>query len=454
MGNVDIGAITDSLEDLVWEKDAVGLRELVREVASADLSLAVSRLDGDDLADLFELLEPEDGARLLFNLKALPPAALLSRVAPETAARILHELPSNVETDFIAGLKPAVAERILALLPEREMDDVRSLVRYEPYVAGGLMATEILYFPETHTVGQVVEHLHRNAAVYADYSIQYIYVTRDNASLAGVLKIRDLLLNDEDTVLGDLVVEDPVTVDHLATLDELREVFDRYPYLGLPVVDEGKLVGVLRRAAVEEAMAQRMARQYRLVQGIIGGEELRTMPVAVRSGRRLAWLSANIVLNVVAASVIVLFEETLAQLIALAAFLPIISDMSGCSGNQAVAVSMRELSLGLVRPREVMRVWAKEVSVGLINGATLGVLLGLVAWLWRGSPTLGIVVGAALAVNTLVAVSIGGSVPLILKGLGVDPALASGPILTTVTDICGFFFALGFAALALSRGLL
>jgi len=155
-----------------------------------------------------------------------------------------------------------------------------------------------------------------------------------------------------------------------------------------------------------------------------------------------------------AASVIVYFEDTLTRLIALAAFLPIISDMSGCSGNQAVAVSMRELSLGLVRPREVLRVWGKEVSVGLINGVSLGVLLGLVAWLWRGNPTLGIVVGVALALNTIVAVSIGGSVPLILKGLGVDPALASGPILTTVTDICGFFFALGLAALALSHGFL
>ena len=223
----------------------------------------------------------------------------------------------------------------------------------------------------------------------------------------------------------------------------------------MPAVDdEGKLLGVVRRAAVEEAIARRTARQFRLVQGIIGGEEVRTLPVTVRSGRRLAWLSANIVLNVIAASVIVYFEETLAQLIALAAFLPIISDMSGCSGNQAVAVSMRELSLGLVRPREVLRVWGKEVSVGLINGAALGVLLGVVAWLWRGNATLGIVVGVALALNTLVAVSIGGSVPLILKGLGVDPALASGPILTTVTDICGFFFTLGLAALALSRGLL
>ena len=115
---------------------------------------------------------------------------------------------------------------------------------------------------------------------------------------------------------------------------------------------------------------------------------------------------------------------------------------------------MRELALGLVRPREVTRVLFKEASVGVFNGLALGVLLGIVAWLWRGNPTLGVVVGVALALNTVIAVSIGGTVPLVLRGLGVDPALASGPILTTVTDICGFFLALGLAAFAMARGFL
>jgi magnesium transporter len=455
MSSIDIRKTTEDLTGLIWKKDREGLAALVHDLPPADLNLILSRLDATDRSELLEILDPEDAAGLLLNLKELSPHTLLSRISPETAAGILHELPSNVATDFIAALKPATADRILALLPEWEMDEVRALARYAPDVAGGLMVTEILSYPATATVQHVVDDLRRNAAVYADYNIQYIYVTREGESLLGVLKIRDLLLSGDETVLGELIIRDPVTVSHLAPLQELSDLLDRHRYLGLPVVDdEGRLVGVVRRAAVEEAIAQRTARQFRLVQGIIGGEEVRTMPVAVRSGRRLAWLSANIVLNVIAASVIVYFESTLTRLIALAAFLPIISDMSGCSGNQAVAVSMRELSLGLVRPRETLRVWAKEVSVGLINGAALGLLLGLVAWLWRGNPVLGIVVGAALALNTVVAVSIGGTVPLILKGLGVDPALASGPILTTVTDICGFFFALGLAALALSHGYL
>jgi magnesium transporter len=188
-------------------------------------------------------------------------------------------------------------------------------------------------------------------------------------------------------------------------------------------------------------------------QGIVGGEELRTMPILLRSRRRLSWLSVNILLNMVAASVIAFHQETLSAVIALAVFLPIISDMSGCSGNQAVAVSMRELSLGVVRPAEVTRVWLQEISVGLINGTVLGILIGLSAWLWKGSILLGIVVGAALTINTVVAVSLGGTVPLILKRFGVDPALASGPILTTVTDMVGFFLALTFASMMLTGGL-
>jgi magnesium transporter len=146
-----------------------------------------------------------------------------------------------------------------------------------------------------------------------------------------------------------------------------------------------------------------------------------------------------------------LYQETLSAVIALAVFLPIISDMSGCSGNQAVAVSMRELSLGLVRAEELWRVWCKEISVGLVNGTALGLLIGGVGWIWKGNPYLGFVVGFALCVNTMVAVSIGGVLPLVMKRLKIDPAIASGPLLTTVTDMCGFFLVLGTATLWLKQ---
>jgi magnesium transporter len=175
------------------------------------------------------------------------------------------------------------------------------------------------------------------------------------------------------------------------------------------------------------------------------------MPVLSRSGRRLSWLSINIALNIIAASVIALYQDILAAAITLAIFLPMVSDMSGCSGNQAAAVSMRELALGLLRPAELFWVLLKEAKVGIINGLVLGLLLGSVAFFWKGSPWLGIVVGGALAANTLVSVTLGGMLPLILKRLRLDPALVSSPLLTTATDMCGFFFVLSFAAAVLKK---
>jgi magnesium transporter len=176
-------------------------------------------------------------------------------------------------------------------------------------------------------------------------------------------------------------------------------------------------------------------------------DELRTMPVWYRSRRRLAWLSSNIVLNIIAASVISAYEETLMAVIAIAVFLPMVSDMSGCSGNQAVGVSMRELALGLTKPTDLFYVLKKEFSVGIINGVILGIMVGIVAWLWKDNAVLGLVIGLALSVNTVLAVAIGGTVPLILKGFGIDPAVASGPLLTTITDMAGFFLVLSLATL-------
>ena len=173
------------------------------------------------------------------------------------------------------------------------------------------------------------------------------------------------------------------------------------------------------------------------------------MPFRQRAFRRLSWLSINIILNVIAASVIALYQDTLSAVIALAVFLPIISDMSGCSGNQSVAVSIRELTLGLIKPFEFFRVIRKELGVGILNGIILGFLLGMVAFIWKNNLYLGLVIGGALATNTIVAVCLGSTIPLLLKSLKIDPALASSPMLTTITDMCGFFFALYFATLAL-----
>jgi magnesium transporter len=314
------------------------------------------------------------------------------------------------------------------------------------------MVTEYLSYDENLLVSDVLDDLRRHGARYSDYDVQYAYLTSGDRRLVGVLRLRDFLLSQPDRPIRSLMIADPLHVRVDAPLESLMTFFREHHFLGVPVVDGvGRLVGVLRRLAVEAAEGDLANAQFLKVSGHVGDEELRSMPLRRRSLRRLSWLSVNIGLNVVAASVIAVYQETLQAAIVLAVFLPIISDMSGCSGNQAVAVSIRELTLGLVRPYEFLRVLGKEASVGLLNGLALGLILGSVAFLWKGNVYLGLVVGGAMMLNTLVAVSLGGMIPLALKAARADPALASGPILTTVTDMCGFFFVLSFATVMLSR---
>ena len=244
----------------------------------------------------------------------------------------------------------------------------------------------------------------------------------------------------------------PLSVQADTNLHDLAEIFQKRPFLGLPVIDQtGLLLGVVAQDTVQRETSDQQTELYLQSQGIVDGEELRSMPLLSRCRKRLAWLAPNIVLNLAAASVIAANEATLQEVIALAVFLPIVSDMSGCSGNQAVAVSIRELTLGILRPNDFVRVMLKEGLVGLINGSLLGILLGVVATVWKGNIFLGLVVASALTLNTLLSVLLGGLVPLFLKSRKVDPALASGPILTTCTDMCGFFLVLSLASIVLEK---
>ena len=440
----------EKLQRLVEEPDGAGAGAFLDALPHGDAALAVSRLPEEHQTQLLTSLDPQQAADLIEQVPDVQAVEIIERLDPQAAAAIVDALPSDEQADLLGDLEQDDAEAILCCMAPEEARDARELVQYADDIAGGLMVKEFLSYRDDDTVADVLADMRANAETYQDYDVQYAYIVTPDGELVGVLQLRDLLLAAPDHTMRSLMLESPLTIPVASPLDELRATFDRYQYYGMPVVDEaGALVGVIQRADVEEALVDRSENDHLKSQGIVGGEELRTMPLLLRSRRRLAWLSVNVVLNIAAASVIAFYQETLSAVIALAVFLPIISDMSGCSGNQAVAVTMRELTLGLVRSSELLRVWLKEISVGAINGVALGLLVALAAWVWKGNPYLGLVVGGAMAANTLVAVSIGGVVPLVLRRFNLDPALASGPILTTITDMCGFFFVLSFAAVML-----
>lgn len=434
------------------QRDSAAIEALIENNSAGELARAIAMLDETERGDLVDLIGAESAADLVEQIPMIQAIQLLEEAGPQQAAAVMNELPSDLQADVLSDLEDSDAEAILSHMQPAEAESARRLQAYDELQAGGLMVTELLKYPEHWSVEQVVEDLQSGSDEYRDYQIQYTYVCSDDGKLLGVLRLRDLLLGDRTRILRDIMIPSPMSVPVHLPLVELHDFFQQHRFLGVPAVEtDGRLVGVVQRSDVDQAWIEQQDKSFLKRQGIVSGEEIRAMPLWDRASGRLKWLSLNIVLNLLGAAIISQYESTLAAVITLTAFLPIISDMSGCSGNQAVAVSIRELMLGLVKPGDVRRVWLKEISVGLINGVAVGILLGLISWIWKGNVVLGAVIGVALALNTLVAVSIGGIVPLLLRKFGKDPAVASGPLLTTATDICGFFLVLSLASLFIDQ---
>lgn len=442
----------DVIAEMLESGRTAELERYLESLKPAETARAVARLDEEKRELLFKALSPGEAAAVILDLPDAQAAGVIENLEPENAAQIVELLPDDERADVLGDVPENTASAILNRMSPEEAREARQLMAYPDNTAGGLMTKDYLAYGGDWTTARVIDDLRTYRDRYASYNVQYVYVVTVDGGLAGILRLRDLLLAPSDQQLSDLMIREIVAVSAEDPLENLNAIFHKQNYLGLPVVDrQGRLLGVVLRDSVLEAAGERDQHTFLKMSGILGGEELRNMPLRRRIGKRLSWLSLNVFLNIMAASVIALYQDTISSAVVLAVFLPIISDMSGCSGNQAVAVSIRELSLGLVRPFEIGRVFLKELMVGVIKGAILGALLTLVAFVWKGNPYLGLVVGVALALNTALSACLGGLLPLVLRRMKVDPALASGPILTTVTDMCGFFFVLSFATIVLSR---
>lgn len=411
---------------------------------------AISRLTGGERTKLFTLLEPRYGADLIEELPEAQSGDILSRLPASSAAAIVDALPSDEQADLLGRLGPDRANGVLqAMRPDRAAG-ARQLLEYGRDTAGGLMVTEYLAYPESAAPDEVLRDIRQHATVYRRYDVQDLYVVSRDDRLRGAVQTRDLLFAEPGQRIGELASPEPLRLRVETPLDELERMFERHQLDSAPVVDAaGTLVGIVRRQDVEQAAKESASRDLLKIAGILGGEELRTLPLTGRLTRRVVWLTINLLLDLVAVSVIAVYQNTIASVVALAVFLPIISDMGGNAGGQSTAVSIRELTMGLLRPSDVFRVIRAEVVLGLVAGVVVGALTAAAAYFWRGSVMLGAVVGVGLAVNLLVAACLGGIMPLLLRRLRLDPAVASGPILTTATDTIGFFVTLTLATVAL-----
>jgi len=464
LSNESIDA-TGELEALIQAGDGEVIASFMRLLPPEDTAYTLSHLSDESRTALFGKLSdsaPELGADLLEHFVDEYAAGVIEQLEPGQAAALVDEMDSDEQADVLSEMSDDDAEAILQEMDPEEADDARERMAYDEDVAGGLMITEYLYYNQGQTVEEVTRDLHEKAEEHIEFEVRYIYVVDDAGRLTGVVPMRSLVFVPGSRKIETQQIREPVTVNVHTSLDDLHDLFDRVDFSAVPVIDDdGELSGVVQRASVQEAIGDRESEQFLRFGGIIGGEELRSMSIGLRAARRLAFLLPSVVLSSISVTVILLFEPIIAKITLLAVFLPLVANLSGAAGNQAVAVSIRELALGMSMPRDWRRVAGNEMAVGAINGVLIGMLLGGVAigfaWVSHKSGVqserepsllvLGLVVMLAYTFNSVLSVCLGGTIPLLLKAIKVDPAMASSPLLTTLSDMGSFLLTLTLAYL-------
>lgn len=445
----------EHLVDLITSNDGDALAMFLHLLPPQDTAYTISRLDDDNRSRMFELLStvnPDLAADLFEHFPDERAAEIIDQLDKSVAAAIVDEMDSDEQTDVLAEMSEEDAEAILEQMDPEEANDARARLAYDETTAGGLMITEFLVYRKGQGIDEVIESLRSHADEISEYEVRYLYVTDDQNHLQGVVTLQTLIMGRVGRKLQELMIDDPGSIDVEADLQEVEDIFDRVDYSAIPVVDDqNHLLGVVQRAAVQEALSETATEDLMKLSGIVRGEELRSMPLWTRALRRLMFLLPIMLLMLVSASIIAVFEPTVERLPILAAFLPVVAGLCGSGGNQSVGVSLRELSLGLVKTGDVIRVLRDEVAVALIAGISLGVLLFLIAWVWQRDIHLAMVVGLAVPTATIFAKCVGGIIPLILRAVGLDPAMASGPLVTTMTDLCSYLTVLLLAGVLVLR---
>lgn len=418
---------------------------------------ALAHASPSDAADIIEQLEEEDAAELLSDLPPDKAAEVLEEIAPELAAELLeqypltelaaalNEMPSEAAADLIGELDDEATEDVLAAMADEAEDEVRDLLTYPPDSAGGLMTTEIAALPLGLTTGEAIERIRQLREKYEDLS--YVYVVDDENTLQGVISFRDLVFRRPGAPLAEVMVADPVAVTTLTDREEVGELARRYHLFGVPVTDDnGVLVGMVTTDAVIEAIQDEATEDFAAAVGAGVAETVYTN-ITSSFRMRVPWLALNLLLALVVAFVIEQQTHVISQEPVLAALMPVVALLGGNGGNQSLAVMIRSLASDDVPSAQVPGILGRQLGVGLLSGIVLGVLAGLLCYALldmdvfksnQDPVTVSLVVALAAFTVLLIAAIVGSGIPLLLRKIGLDPALASSIFLTLITDIVGF----------------
>jgi magnesium transporter len=443
MEQIALDKVLAELRVALEQDDLARAKAIIETLHPADQADLVAELTGPDQVNLLTRLQPSASADVMEEMDDEDAAALAELLSPAQLANILDEMEVDEAADVLGDLMPEQAAEAL-----REMDEpgeVIPLLRYPDDTAGGLMTRAVITLRPDWTADEALAELRRIGP--GSDSTYYLFVTDKEELLLGVVGLRDLVSAPVSTPVADLMTTDLVSVPVTMDQEDCARTLSHHGFLALPVVDEiGRFVGVITADdLIEVAEDEATEDMYRMVG--ITGEERVFGPARLSVLKRLPWLAINILTLFIAITVVDFFEPVIAGLVALAVFLPLVSGEGGNAGSQTATVIVRGIALGEVGARDGLRALSKELRVALINGALVGLGTAMVAFLWKQDWRIAVAICLAMILNFLMAASTGVLIPLGLKKINVDPALASAAFVTGFTDTFGFLFFLGIATL-------
>lgn len=421
--------------------------EHIEDIHPADFLEYIDQYEGDKRELLKEL--PDDYVTLLLDEADDDDKYTLLSYLPEMRQEsIVNEMSSDELVDLLGTIDDEIEKiHLLTHLSEEDAEEVKNLLDYKEDTAGGIMATEFIAIDEDQTVEETIEYL-REVSPNSE-TPYYIYVVDFNKHLKGVVALRDIIISTPQTSIKEIMNPNAISVPVDTDQEEVSLLFEKYGFMAIPVVDnQSMLLGIVTFDDILEIVKEEYTEDLFRLAGMDEDEELEgSIKSAVRS--RLPWLIVNLFTALLAAATVSFFEDTIAKIVALAAFMPIVAGMGGNAGTQTLTMIIRGIALGELTFENQKSVLLKESTIGIINGIILGTLIGTIGYLWEKNIHFGLVIGLAIFLNLTFATLSGAFIPLLLKKLKIDPALASSIFVTTVTDVLGFFFFLGLATLML-----
>ncbi len=437
----------DAILDAVAAGDAARVTVLMEPLHAADIADLLEQIGSGDRADLLALWSGEIDGDILSEIDESIREEVIDSLSPDVLADAMRELDTDDVVDILEDLEDHQQEAILGTLTDADRAAVEQALAYPDYSAGRLMQREVVVAPEYWTVGEAIDFL-RGADHLPDQFYHVILVDPRMTPL-GYATLGRILSARRDVRLRDITEETFRTIRATDAEADVAYIFNQYHLISCPVVDENdRLVGVITIDDAMNVLDDEHEEDMLLLAGV--GEESSLSDGVIETVRqRFPWLFVNLITANLSALVIGQFADTIILIVALAALMPIVASMGGNAGTQSLTVAVRALATRDLTGANAMRVVRREVMVGLINGLTFAVMMGLVGWFGYGSLMLGVVIGMAMIANLFIAALAGIAVPLIMTRLKLDPALASGTFVTTLTDVTGFFVFLGLASVLL-----